>query len=157
MSRIDIVRLRKSEGISQKKLADMLDIKPSFLSAIENGRSRMPDDKIEKLKSLFGTQTVERFLTEEREELSVPPHTHINDEGDALTQLLNHFHKLAHQKSDDGRAKERNLAERIDTLSLRNDRLSARLDDLREEVDRLRDENLRLKELLILNGIPYSL
>ncbi|MBD5370232.1 MAG: helix-turn-helix domain-containing protein [Bacteroides sp.] len=155
MSRIDIVRFRKSEGISQRKLADMLDIKPSFLSAIENGRSRMPDDKVEKLRSIFGEDAICGFYVDETMETPVPPHTHLHDEGDSLTQLLTHFHDLAHQRSGHNPGKEKELAERIEALTLRNDRLSSRLDDLRDEVDALRVENLRLKELLLQHGIPY--
>ena len=35
MERIDIAKLRKEAGISQRELADKLQIRPSFLSAIE--------------------------------------------------------------------------------------------------------------------------
>lgn len=156
MGRIDIVRFRKSRGFSQRKLADMLDIKPSFLSAIENGRSRLPEDKLEKLYSIYGKEVLGEFYIEESQESVVPPHTHIHDEGDSLTQLLNHFHNLAHQRSGDHSGKEKELSERIESLTVRNDRLSNRLDDLRDEVDSLRTENLRLKELLLQHGISYS-
>ncbi|MDE6559589.1 MAG: helix-turn-helix domain-containing protein [Muribaculaceae bacterium] len=155
MNRIDIVRLRKEEGINQRKLADMLEIKPSFLSAIENGRSRLPEDKLDKLKSIFGAEYIEDFYIEDIHEQIVPPHIHVNDQSDSITGLLNHFHNLAHQKSHDHSGKEKELSERIDTLTRRNDRLSERLDDLRDEVDALRLENFRLKELLIKNGISY--
>ena len=155
MNRIDIVRFRKDQGLSQRAMADMLEIKPSFLSAIENGRSRMPDDKLEKLKAIYGSEALDTYLTAERMDFNVPPHTHIHDEGDSLTQLLNHFHNLAHQRSNDSGEKYKALIERIESLSQRNDRLSSRLDDLREEVDSLRTENLRLKEILISNGISY--
>lgn len=157
MSRLDIVSLRKTEGLSQRKLAEMLEMKPSFLSAIENGRSRLPEDKLDRLKAIFGEPSIVRFLTPEHApETHIPPHTHLHDEGDSLTQLLNHFHDLAHQRSASTDNNLRGLSDRLNLLSDRNDRLSARLDDLRDEVDSLRAENLRLKELLIKNGIPYS-
>lgn len=156
MGRIDLVRFRKSEGVSQRKLAEMLDIKPSFLSAIENGRSRLPEDKVEKLYSIYGKEALEDFHIENSQEQVVPPHTHIHDEGDSLTQLLNHFHNLAHRRSGEHSNKEKELSERIESLTTRNDRLSNRLDDLRDEVDFLRTENLRLKELLLQHGISYS-
>ena len=72
---------------------------------------------------------------------------------DSLTQLLNHFHDLAHRNNRD--VEDPELAARIDFLTKRNDRLSDRLDDLRDEVDTLRAENLRLKELLIKAGVSY--
>ena len=156
MNRLDIARFRKTENLSQRKLADMLEIKPSFLSAIENGRSRLPEDKLEKLKSIFGEEMIGEFYIEESAEPVIPPHTHIHDETDSLTQLLNHFHNLAHQRSDDSSGKEKDLKKRIESLTIRNDRLSDRIDDLRDEVDSLRQENLRLKELLLNHGISYS-
>lgn len=156
MNRIDLARLRKAESLSQRKLAEMLDIKPSFLSAIENGRSRLPDDKLDKLRTIFGDHALEDFYVDDTAEPTVPPHTHIHDEGDSLTRLLNHFHNLAHKRSNDCDGREKVLTERIEFLSQRNDRLSDRLDTLREEVDALRNENLRLKEILIRNGLSYS-
>ncbi|MDE6272176.1 MAG: helix-turn-helix domain-containing protein [Muribaculaceae bacterium] len=156
MSKIDIVRLRKSEGISQKRLASMLEIKPSFLSAIENGRSRMPEDKVEKLRSIFGDDEIDGYIIDTPQEPYIPPHTHIHDEGDSLTQLLNHFHDLAHKKNHESRDREIELLRRLDNLSLRNERMSERIDELRNEVDLLRTENFRIKELLIANGISYS-
>lgn len=155
MSRIDIARLRKNEGLSQRKLAEMLEIRPSFLSAIENGRSRLPEDKVEKIKTLFGTEIIEEYMYEECEENVVPPHTHLHDETDSLTQLLDKFHTLAHQRHNQPNDKVMELVTRLDKMSERNDRLSGKIDDLRDLVDQLRQENLRLKELLIKNQIQY--
>lgn len=85
----------------------------------------------------------------------MPPHTHTMDQNDTLTQLLNHFHDLAHQKARESSTQDAEAEERIEFLTKRNDRLSERVDDLRDEVDSLRQENLRLKELLLKNGISY--
>lgn len=156
MSRIDLVKFRKFNGLSQRKLAEILDIKPSFLSAIENGRSRLPEDKLDKLKSAFGEEILTEYYEEEPTPAVVPPHSHTHDESDSIAMLLNHFHDLAHRKSNSSMDKEKALTERIDFLNQRNDRLSSRLDDLRDEIDALRNENIRLKELLLKNGIPYS-
>lgn len=152
MSRIDLVRLRKMARISQRALADMLQVRPSFLSAIENGRSRLPEEKLEKIKEIFDLDNLEDYTLDDATD-GVPPHTHIADQSDSLTQLLNHFHELAHQRQKGVADAESH--DRIDYLTKRNDRLSDRIDDLREEVDRLREENMRLKELLVKNGIRY--
>lgn len=152
MERIDLVRLRKQAMMSQRELADKLQVRPSFLSAIENGKSRIPDEKLEKLKIIFGVDNFDDYILESHDEVDyVPPHTH-NDPGDSLTQLLTHIHNLAHQ-NDSPRNEE--AATRIDYLMRRNDRLSERVDELRERVDELIEENLRLKELLVRNGIQY--
>ncbi|MDE7413128.1 MAG: helix-turn-helix transcriptional regulator [Muribaculaceae bacterium] len=155
MSRIDLVRLRKRAGISQRELADLLQVRPSFLSAIENGKSRLPEEKMERIKEIFELQDLDEYMCEETVEAVVPPHTHTPDQSDYIAQLLNHFHDLAHQRDKGHSIADSDLIERIDFLSKRNERLSDRIDDLREEVDTLRAENFRLKELLIKNGISY--
>lgn len=157
MRRLDLVRLRKNAGLSQKELADMLSVRPSFLSAIENGRSRLPEEKLDRLKDIFQMDDFSDYMVEDKVETVpvVPPHTHIAESDDALTALLKHIHAQAHMTDDLSKSREAELEERISYLTERNDRLSDRLDDLREQVDRLREENFHLKELLALNGIQY--
>lgn len=157
MSRLDLVKLRKNAGLSQKELADMLSVRPSFLSAIENGRSRLPEEKLDRLKDIFHVDDFSDYMVEDKAETVpvVPPHTHIAEGDDALTALLKHIHAQAHMTDDLSKSREVELEERISCLTERNDRLSDRLDDLREQVDRLREENFHLKELLTLNGVKY--
>lgn len=158
MNRIDLVKLRKAAGMSQRELADKLSVRQSFLSAIENGRSRMPDEKIDRLKDIFGLDDLSMYLIDEKNDaVAVPPHTHLGDEGtDAITLLLKHIHAQAHQSDNAMSNTERTeLEDRVSYLTSRNDRLSDRVDELREQVDSLREENFRLKELLTRNGIDY--
>lgn len=155
MKRIDFVRLRKHAGMSQRELADLLQVRPSFLSAIENGKSRMPDEKLDKIRDIFELDNLDDYMVDEHQEQTVPPHTHSMDQNDTLAQLLNHFHDLAHQREREHSGQDTDTLARIEFLSKRNDRLSERVDDLRDEVDALREENLRLKELLIKNCIQY--
>ena len=153
ISRIDLVKLRKRAGIRQSELATMLNVRPSFLSAIENGRSRLPEEKMKKIKEIFEIDNFDEYLIEENIESNVvTPHTH-DDTGDTISRLLNHFHDLAHKNGH--AVTDRDTIERIDFLTKRSDRLSERVDDLRDEVDSLRKENLRLKELLMRNKIEY--
>lgn len=143
--------------MSQRELADLLQVRPSFLSAIENGKSRLPEEKIEKIKEIFELESLDEYMEDEAAEVVVPPHTHVMemDQSDALAQLLNHFHDLAHQRAKAHGAQDAEAEERVEFLSRRNDRLSERIDDLRDEVDQLRKENLALKELLVKNGIAF--
>ena len=155
MKRIDFVRLRKRAGMSQRELADLLQVRPSFLSAIENGKSRMPEEKLDRIKDIFELDSLDDYILDDCQEQAVPPHTHTLDQNDTLTQLLNHFHDLAHQREREHSGQDADTASRIEFLTKRNDRLSERIDDLREEIDALRQENLRLKELLLKNNIQY--
>ncbi len=156
MSRLDLVKLRKRAGMSQKELADLLQVRASFLSAIENGKSRLPEEKLEKIKEIFELESFDDYMVDDETEVVVPPHTHVTDPTDTITQLLNHFHELAHQRDKAHGNHDTETEERIDFLTHRNDRLSERVDNLRDEVDRLRRENLVLKELLLRNGISYT-
>lgn len=157
MGRLDLLRLRKVAGISQRELAEKLSVRPSFLSAIENGKSRFPEEKIERLKEIIGCDDLNDFMVEDNHggAAAVPPHTHLPEETDAITQLLKHIHAQAHKSDNESKAREIELEERIEFLAKRNDRLSDRIDDLRDEVDGLRAENFRLKELLTKNGISF--
>lgn len=141
--------------MSQRELADLLQVRPSFLSAIENGRSRLPDEKQEKIKEIFELDALDEYWVEDDSDTVVPPHTHASEEMDTITQLINRFHQLAHEREKNHGGHDADVTERIEYLERRNDRLSDRIDDLREDVDRLREENLRLKELLVKQGIPY--
>ena len=49
MRTLDLQRIRKDFNVTQKALADMLNINQSFLSNIENGRSPLPYDKRQKI------------------------------------------------------------------------------------------------------------
>lgn len=156
MKKLDLLKLRKAAGLSQKELADRLAVQPSFLSAIENGRSRFPDEKIERLREIVALDSLDNYMVEEDAELpAVPPHTHALDEADSLSQMLRHIHNLAHQSDGHNREREQELQDRIEFLTTRNDRLSERLDSLRDRVDSLLEENYRLKELLMRNNVAF--
>lgn len=161
MKRLNLLKLRNFTGISQKKLAELLSVRPSFLSAIEKGRSRFPDDKLDRLKEIMNIDDLSDFMVDEESEavLTVPPHshphTHSHPESDTIAEFLKHIHNQAHREDHDMAEKLNECRERADFLMKRNDRLSDRLDTLREEVDSLRSENFRLKELLIRNNIDF--
>lgn len=155
MKKIDLLRLRKAAGLSQKELAEKLAVRPSFLSAIENGRSRFPEDKIGRLLQIMELDNIDDYLTDETADPVVPPHSHAVEETDAITSLLKHIHAQAHKADMGTKARETELEERISFLIKRNDRLSERVDTLREQVDALREDNFRLKELLTRHKISY--
>ncbi len=155
MERIDITKLRKEAGMSQRELAEKLNIKPSFLSAIENGRSRLPEGQLEKIKQIFGVSDLSDYVAADQHKETVPPHTHFGEEGNAIALFLQHIHNQAHQ-DDVHTNREAVLEQRIDYLAERNDRLSARVDELRDQLDAARDENYRLKLRLASNGLSVD-
>lgn len=159
MPTIDISRLRKQHGMSQRLLAEKLNVRQSFLSAIENGRSRLPDDKLPMLMEIFGLDSLDGYMIGDSSSdvVQVPPHTHSNLESDPITRLLMHIHRQAHSDADShsSHAREVELEARVDSLVERIERLSDKIDAYRGEIDSLRDENLRLRQLLVANSISF--
>ncbi|MDE6255552.1 MAG: helix-turn-helix transcriptional regulator [Muribaculaceae bacterium] len=156
MNRIDLLRLRKRAGISQRELAEILQVRPSFISAIENGKSGIPEEKLEKLKEIFELDNLDDYLIKEDNESVVPPHTHSPEESDTITALLNHFHDLAHQRNRANVSADEEALARIDYLVRRNENLYERLDELHQRMERMMEENIKLKEILLKHGISYD-
>ena len=161
MERIDVARIRKAHKMNQFELARRLQVKQSFLSAIENGKSSLPADKREMIGEIFGITDFTPYIIQVPE----PPAAKISEditETELLSQLLNRFHEHAH-KSESAHAHEHHEHhERIEALETRNDRLALRNEELSDHLDRLRDENeelraevFRLKNLLLDNGVKF--
>ena len=151
MRRLNLSRLRRAAGLNQRDLAEKLGVRPSFISAIENGKSRFPDDKLDRLKEIVLLDDLDEFYDEKAADSNtVPLHTHPFGENDPITELLKHIHAQAHKNDQSATSREAELEQRLDFNIMRNERLSRRVDELRDEVDRLRDENYRLREELFL-------
>ncbi len=160
-TRLDLARLRKDLKISQKELASRLDVRQSFLSAVENGRSPLPADKRARLAELFPDIDLGRYSGQ------TPGHDHSHSatsagaslpmdmafDGNVITQLFNHFHAQLHRESDSAQQAllecVKSLERRNDALTERNDNLASYVETLRAEIDALRAENYRLKEQLL--------
>lgn len=162
MSRIDISRLRKEKGMSQNELSRLLQINQSFLSAIENGKSPLPIEKEEKLRDIFGLETLENYTVKPVSES--PSHLNEMTDSDLFNQLLNRFHQQAHsgeqehhhhdhherieelQKKIDIYFERNNiLTERNDRLWEENNRLRTEIDEYRKEIDSLRSQIFQIK------------
>ena len=163
MSRFDIARLRKENGMSQGELANLLQITQSFLSAIENGRSPLPIEKEERLREIFNLRDLKGYTLSRKQEAEQKMLNDMTD-SDLFNQLLSRFHKQAHSSEDAHHHNEHHerindlqnkfdlifkryeiLAERNDLLWEENNRLRTQIDDYRQTIDRLRDEIFTLK------------
>ena len=144
MSRFDISRLRKAKGMSQRELAQELQINQSFLSAIENGKSPLPIEKEERLCEIFDIENLSDFKVK-RKENAVAENLNDLTDSDLFNQLLNRFHRQAHSAEDHLHHEEhhqhtKQLEEKLESLFERNERLMERNDRLSSENDRLREE-----------------
>lgn len=144
MSRFDIARLRKENGMSQGELAGLLQMTQSFLSAIENGKSPLPIEKEERLCEIFHIKNLSDYIIRKKENAEERNLNEMTD-SDLFNQLLNRFHKQAHSSEGSHHHHEHhslieNLQNKVDLLFERNERLMERNDKLSRDNDRLRSE-----------------
>lgn len=52
-------KLRIDNGEILKDMANALDVSPAFLSAVENGKKKMPEGWIEKIKTIYSLTSIE--------------------------------------------------------------------------------------------------
>ena len=144
MSKFDIARLRKENGMSQGELASRLLMTQSFLSAIENGKSPLPIEKEEKLCEIFHLKNLDDYNISKKDETDEKKLNNMTD-SDLFNQLLNRFHRQAHSMEGDSHHHDHHqqieeLQKKLDTLFLRNDHLMERNEKLSDENDRLRKQ-----------------
>lgn len=75
MKQLDLQKLRREAKISQKQLAEALQVAQSFVSAVENGKNPMPDYWTQKIIDVFKISDISLY------EVEVP---------DPLPGILNH-------------------------------------------------------------------
>ena len=167
MFRIDIASWRKAPHISQQNHATELAVTQSVLSAIENGRSRLPADKKDRLAEIFGQEQLDKFTYNEPDEGQRPsdPQILLSDSElvGALLRVFHsqehkddaHTHMLHHERMDEMQTRIDRLLERNDALAARNVQLQDRLDALGAEHLNLQHEVFRLKEILLRSNIDF--
>ena len=106
---IDLKRLRKEKGITQKELAQLLSCGQSFIANVENGRRDLPPVKIEILERKFGnicsyiTNDIEEIKPIENKPKTIAPKQHSdkakvnNEPTDYLVNLKNEVDFLKYQ------------------------------------------------------------
>lgn len=165
MARYDLKRLRSDHKITQKELADKLNITQGFLSSVEKWRNPFPDERVSDLQAVFPDIDLSDYEVPEED---VPKNNvgcfnrhsdiDIND-----SKLLSKIIELIGTSSTrDEKEMEGENAE-INCLRSRIDKLNATIDSLREECESLRKEKyeyreeiFNLRELLLSNGIDYK-
>lgn len=165
MKRLDLAALRKAHHINQINLAARLNMKQSFISAIENGKSPLPAIKLALLRDIFGDEEINKYMIT-TEDKSPQFNIETFSESDMMAQLLRMFHSHEHKEETHNHEmhhrKIDKLQERISILLERNDRLSEKCMTLQERLDLITAKNIeaqneifRLKELLLTYGIKY--
>lgn len=172
MKALDIVRIRRELGISQREMASALNMHQSFLSNIENGRCALPFDKMEKLIKIYNITEPEKYMIEIPDSAQVKnvqrtllgTNTFTNNSMMCPTSIIEEMQKMfdshaekINKKSDEDYLKEQleKSSRRIENLETRNDSLTEKNEVLQEKITELNSEIFRLREILAKNGISY--
>lgn len=158
MARFDLARLRKTLKITQKELAETLNITQGFLSSVENGRNPFPDDRVDDLRKAYPQIDLSDYegMPEPKSASSIGSDNwfsqiHVNDPETfkAFMEFVSHRNNADEATAQDTAVKLTQCQERLMSLS-------DELEKTRKEKYNLMEENLRLKDLLRKNGIEYS-
>lgn len=174
MRTLDLQRIRKDFNVTQKALADMLNINQSFLSNIENGRSPLPYDKRQKILEVFNITRPEEYTIEIPEPYSIKnvqrsflgSNKFMNNSSAESPSIVNEVRKMLEMylgaNSEQGNISSLladqldKSCKRISMLEARNEALYEKNDALRTRLAELHDEVLTLRRILSDNGINYD-
>ena len=174
MRTLDLQRIRKDFNVTQKALADMLNINQSFLSNIENGRSPLPYDKRQKILEVFNITRPEEYTIESPEPYSIKnvqrsflgSNKFMNNSSAESPSIVNEVRKMLEMylgaNSEQGNISSLladqldKSCKRISMLEARNEVLYEKNDALRARLAELHDEVLTLRRILSDNGINYD-
>lgn len=157
MARYDLKKLRTAYKITQKGLADKLNVTQGFLSSVEKWRNPFPDERIDDLQRVFPDADLTDYEVPEEHVKEMIGSGNSSSEVDINDpEVIKQAMSLASaagvslEKSREDAVREMKYwRERFDELEKETKKLRSDNSDLREEV-------WRLKELLLENGISYK-
>ena len=170
MKTLDILRIRKEKKVTQKALADMLNINQSFLSNIENGRSPLPHDKMIKIIETLGITNPDEYMKEvadtnnvknvQRTILGSNTFTNMSttqssaEISDLIEGLRNQI--IEQNKLIDYMKEKLDKSDnRIAKLEERNDELNQKNGLIFHELKQANEEIWKLRNLLVKHNIEY--
>lgn len=174
MTTLDLQKIRKEFNVTQKALADMLNINQSFLSNIENGRSPLPPDKREKILQAFNISRPEDYTIEVSEPQNIKNvqrsfiggNKFTNNSSIESSELLIEIRKMlelyfGNNTESDNVSKILSdqldkSAKRISVLEEKNESLYEKIDKLQARILSIQEDNLTLRRILAERGIEYE-
>lgn len=174
MTTLDLQKIRKEFNVTQKALADMLNINQSFLSNIENGRSPLPPDKREKILQAFNISRPEDYTIEVSEPQNIKNvqrsfiggNNFTNNSSIESSELLIEIRKMlelyfGNNTESDNVSKILSdqldkSAKRISVLEEKNESLYEKIDKLQARILSIQEDNLTLRRILAERGIEYE-
>lgn len=158
MAKYDIKKFRNEHGITQKALAEILKVTQGFLSGVENYNSLFPAERKQYLLDAFPEVDFEQYRLPDDDKEDGKVKKVNSDNSDSLIDvndpdLMKKFidlirDELKRDKGDTGR-----ITQDLMTLMDKNAQLMAKIEELQEKNYESQNEILRLKGLLLDNGI----
>ncbi|MDA8261124.1 MAG: helix-turn-helix transcriptional regulator [Betaproteobacteria bacterium] len=95
-----VQQLRQLAGMTLFEVAQKMNLSSAFLSAVENGRKRVPDDFVEKLgralpEARTNADTLESMANQARQQVVVPLPKASRQDADLATALARKFNTLS--------------------------------------------------------------
>ena len=95
-----VQQLRQLAGMTLFEVAQKMNLSSAFLSAVENGRKRVPDDFVEKLgralpEARTHADTLESMANQARQQVVVPLPKASRQDADLATALARKFNTLS--------------------------------------------------------------
>lgn len=157
MARYDLKKLRAAYKLTQKELADKLNITQGFLSSVEKWRNPFPDERIDDLQSVFPDADLDTYEVPEAEVQKMIGSGNLSSKVDINDpEMVRQAMSIA---SAAGVTLEKAREDAVRDAKYWRDRfdnLEKEAKKLRTDNAELREEIWRLKELLLENGISYK-
>ena len=166
MARYNLLKLRKTLGLTQQELAKRLNLSQGFLSSVESGRNPFPDDRVEDLQAIFPNENLDNYLIQKSSGRSIAignnnksSDIRINDP-ESLKALLSIIRsesldvKTSDDKTDEQQS--RGVGVPFDKLIEQNSKLQDELMKSQKRVMELLEENAKLKVQLAGLGVKQE-
>ena len=98
-----VQQLRQLAGLTLYEVSQKLGLSSAFLSAIENGRKRVPEDFVERLAKAMPVvqkkmSELEALANQARQQVVVPLHKATKQDADLATSLARKFNSLSEEQ-----------------------------------------------------------
>lgn len=146
--KFDLKRLRTDLKLKQTELADALNLPQSSVSSMEKGKTRIHQDTIDKLESIYNVTNIEDYYIEDEHPV------YINNEGASGSN--NGYKNLSISPVDIETMYKTRIEMMIEELRESNERtkrMEERYDIVTQEKSKLQERIIKLLMLCAKNGI----
>lgn len=164
MAKFNLSQLRKDVGITQKDLADILEVSQGFMSSVESGRNPFPEERIGKLIAAFPSINLDMYRMVETNANKLVTNSYnnqspvnINDKEliNSIFEQVNKATALKNKEIERMQEELVSLRKSYQGLVETSEKQRAAIDDYQQKIFALNDENMKLRMTLLENGIKF--